>query len=293
MLPLLPFPIEVAVSPTFGHHVGSTVRQKVRFELPQGWRLEERRLPRPGPLTEGIEIRQIIPLRGGIEIDYQLFLPIRERYATQLPSLSLFFRDPEGTLFEYPLKPQPLLLSPLIPPDLPDREVVPRPLWKPPPVERAPLRNAFLLSAGATLLLGGGLFWHRRQSPSPLGEAALRIQKLLRRGADREAFLELHRALFRLAGFAVHRHNLERLFKSEPALEGLREELKRFFEDFEKILFAEETPTPEAKTRLLDLAHKLATLKPHLFEATRRPISLARKKGFATLTPHLFEEGRS
>lgn len=251
MIGPLPFPIELVTPPPFGYRVGSLVRQEVRFHLPPGWRLEKGRLPQPGPVEEGIELRRIERRRGGLLLEYQLFLPLRERYRAELPAWTLFFLGPDGERHPYPIGAWSFSLSPLIPPDLADPE--PGPLHRPPPVDLKTPKRRFFLSGLLTLLLSLGLLlrgWYRKR---PLWG----ISRDLRRGELSLAFRKLHRLLSERAGFPLYRHNLERFLERFPSLEGRRGELLWFLERLERHLFAGEALEGEAGARLASLLKAL------------------------------------
>lgn len=272
LLAALPFVLERQTPPPFGYHTGSTIRHEIVFELPEGWQLDQERLPRPGPQQEGIEILRIEldrPLLrrasvfrpSRLEIEYQIFLPVQETREVELPAWSLFFRDPSGKLQEYRFEPWHLTLSPLIPPSRSDHEVALRPPVEPEPLDLQGPRNHFLLSAALTLTLGLLLWLERQRRPKPLTEAAHRIPKLLQKGVLEEAFLELHRALDHFAGFVVSRHNLEKLLVCCPQLRALQEDLTAFFQDSEKLFFAGGQLGRGAEERLLDLVRRLSRLE--------------------------------
>ena len=203
--------------------------------------------------------------RHELELQYQVFVSPTAVRTFEIPPIRLRFSRNEGplpgsltpagggpglgTAQGAPITPQrsvdalveawPVTVAPLLPEDVSPRHGLGdlRPDHAPPLIDTHTMRLRLLVCAAAALLLLGALAviqlgppW-RAAHNRPFGRAWRQLRRLPpdADGAQwRNACKTLHDALNRSAGEVLFEPGLERLIASQPAFNGLRDDLSRF-----------------------------------------------------------------
>jgi len=238
--------LETAEPRAFGYQVGDVVQRRVAIEVPDGWRLDEASLPRPGGRGRALELRRVAQVvtresggrRHELALEYQVFLAPAAVRTIEMPALRLRF-DGASRSEDLLIEAWPVTVAPLVPVDVSSR----RGLGElqgdraPPLIDTAALRARLIACAAIAMLLLAGLAlvylgppW-RAARKRPFGLAWRQLRRLPRNPAQDQwlaACRQLHQALNRTAGEAVFEHGLGRFVAAHPAFAGRREDLARF-----------------------------------------------------------------
>jgi mxaA protein len=234
----------------FGFFVGDVARASVEIEANDDLRLLAASLPRPGAMSDTLDLRDIeareLPAEKGrrrwrVDLAYQIFYVALDARELQIPGFPLRFSD--GVETRTVTTPAWRVgVSPL-------REVLPRKRENPAdylqPDSLAP-RVDETTPAGWTAALGGTTLlalalvardrgwppFHRRRARA-FAQAARRIARRMRRGEDeaarQAALLELHRAVDEAAGRRVFAEDVDAFLSAHVEYEPQRAGLERFF----------------------------------------------------------------
>lgn len=236
--------VEASQPRAYGYRVGDHVQRHVVVHVPDGWRLDEATLPRPGGRGQALELREVVrrSADGGrrleLDLDYQVFLAPANLRTVEIAPMRLRFAG-AGRNEEVLVEAWPITISPLVPAQAPTRrgygELQPD---KPPLLidTGAPRQRLQLLAALAVLLLGWLAFVHlgppwAAARNRPFGVAWRRLRGLAANPAEapwRAACVHLHEALNRSAGEVLFERGLDAFIARRPAFAALREDLARF-----------------------------------------------------------------
>lgn len=238
--------VEASEPRAYGYRVGDHVQRRVVVHVPEGWRLDEATLPRPGGRGQALELRQVArrTADGGrrleLELDYQVFLAPASLRTVEIAPLRLRFAGASRNE-EVLIEAWPVTISPLLPVQAPTRrgygELQPD---KPPPLidTSASRQRLVVFAALAALLLAWlavvhlGPPWAAARK-RPFGVAWRRLRGLAANPADapwREACVQLHEALNRTAGEVLFERGLDAFVARQPAFAGLRDDIARFLQ---------------------------------------------------------------
>jgi mxaA protein len=259
----------------FGYRVGDTVSRQVVVQVPAGWRLDERSLPRRGRAGPALEVRQIglstqadgSGVRHTLSLQYQIFAAPTAVRVYDIPSFRLRLNGP-GRDEDLLVEAWPLTVAPLTPVAAPQRRGLgelqaDRP---PPRVDTAPLQSrlsawgliaVLLLSVLAADRLGERwLFAHRR----PFAQVWRQLRHLPESPPTpvwRAACRQVHQALNRSAGEAVFETTLQRFVDSQPRYHALRDDIAWFLGRSRREFFAGSAPEPDDAQTLRRLVRRL------------------------------------
>lgn len=238
--------VEASEPRAYGYRVGDAVQRRVVVHVPEGWKLDEATLPRPGGRGQALELRQVkrSSADGGrrleLDLDYQVFLAPASVRTVEIAPLRLRFAGVSRSE-EVLVEAWPVTISPLVPVQAPTRrgygELQPD---KPPPLidTGAARQRLVVFAALAALLLTWlavvhlGPPWAAARK-RPFGVAWRRLRGLAANPADapwREACVQLHEALNRTAGEVLFERGLDAFVARRPAFAALRDDIARFLQ---------------------------------------------------------------
>lgn len=264
--------VEASEPRAYGYRVGDHLQRQVVVHVPEGWRLDEATLPRPGGRGQALELRHVTrrgPAGSGrleLDLDYQVFLAPAQVRTVEIAPLRLRFAG-ASRIEEVLVEAWPVTISPLVPVQAPTRrgygELQPD---KPPPLidTGAARRRLEWFAVAAALLLAWlavvhlGPPWAAARN-RPFGVAWRRLHGLASNPAEaawREACVQVHEALNRSAGEVVFEHTLPRFLAVHPAFAPLRDELQRFLQRSRREFFAGAARGPDDGRALVELARR-------------------------------------
>ncbi len=238
--------VEASEPRVYGYRVGDHVKRQVVVHVPEGWRLDEATLPRPGGRGQALELREVVrrSADGGrrleLDLDYQVFLAPANLRTVEIAPLRLRFAAASRNE-EVLVEAWPITIAPLVPTPAPTRrgygELQPD---KPPPlIDTGALRQRLLVFAVLAALLLAWLAvvhlgppWAAARN-RPFGVAWRRLRGLGANPADapwREACVHLHEALNRTAGEVLFERGLDAFIARRPAFAAVRDDLARFLQ---------------------------------------------------------------
>ncbi|MBL0094924.1 MAG: hypothetical protein IPP50_23070 [Piscinibacter sp.] len=238
--------VEASEPRAYGYRVGDHLQRQVVVHVPEGWRLDEATLPRPGGRGQALELRHVTrrgPAGSGrleLDLDYQVFLAPAQVRTVEIAPLRLRFAG-ASRIEEVLVEAWPVTISPLVPVQAPTRrgygELQPD---KPPPLidTGAARRRLEWFAVAAALLLAWlavvhlGPPWAAARN-RPFGVAWRRLRGLASNPAEaawREACVQLHEALNRSAGEVLFERGLDSFVARQPAFAAVRDELARFLQ---------------------------------------------------------------
>lgn len=238
--------VEASEPRAYGYRVGDHVRRHVVVHVPEGWRLDEASLPRPGGRGQALELREVVRRsadagrRLELDLDYQVFLAPANLRTVEIAALRLRFAA-AGRNEEVLVEAWPITISPLVPAQAPTRrgygELQPD---KPPLlIDTGAARQRLQVFAALALLLLGWLALVHLGPPwaaarnRPFGVAWRRLRGLAANPADapwRAACVQLHEALNRSAGEVLFERGLDAFIARRPAFAAVRDDLARFLQ---------------------------------------------------------------
>lgn len=263
---------------SFGFFVGDLVRARVEIVADSSLILQSASLPRPGPLTYWLDLRETRvseqPEPGGgrrwrVDLTYQIFYVALDVRDLEIPPFTMRFTG--GEIVETALAPPwKIGVSPL-------REVLPQRRDDPadylradsvaPTVDTAtPLRwtGALVAATLASLALvardRGWPPFHRRRARA-FAAASRRIAALAHSGGEaarREALLSLHRSIDETAGRRVFAEDVGAFLTAHSHFDSSREALERFFLASRRVFFGVGAGDDLSLGELADLARRLA-----------------------------------
>ncbi len=274
--------VEVIAAPgrNFGYVIGDIVEQRFSVMTSGVLTLQDHYLPRPGPLAEGLELRHIEwktrldhqKTRHDFRLTYQVFKGVRQAERVELPVFTLHFAANPPLTVSSPVA--GFTLSPLIPPNLPDEQVVIQnrsPVFDEPPANRQEsLLHALglLLSLSVLAYRAGRSRWYRKTPFDGLvsGFTARDIppEKL------RQCLQRIHAAFNQTAGYTLMTHGLDDFFLTHPTFKTLEADIRWFFQGSGQIFFgAGQAGQPQPS---LDIArlHVLCQACARLLRESRR-----------------------
>lgn len=268
----------------FGYFLGDTLARIIEIETGPDDEIVPASLPRTGPSTYWLEVRDIKQAserRGDgrlhiLEITYQAFYaPIDPRKQT-IPAMEIAVRGPGGSE-TVAIPAFTFIISPL-------REIFPeksgetsetflRPDFPVEPRRFGHLRTAALGAALASalflLLLARDLAWwpfHRRPV-RPFSRAAREVGHALAKRANgagySSALLALHRAFDQAAGHRMLAADVDAFFAAHPEHDANRSDVERFFAASRAVFFGDAQrqgeigfPSTDLKQLVADLARQ-------------------------------------
>lgn len=267
--------VEAAEPRAFGHQVGDLVQRRVTLWLPDGWRLDETSLPRPGGRGRAVELRRVelheAAERGGrrlqFDLEYQVFLAPAALRLVEIAPWTLRVTS-EARRDELRVDGAALMVAPLVTAEAPTRRGFGdlRPDREPPLVDTAGWQRRLLLwgllALGPLAVLFAvhvGVPWQAARR-RPFGAAWRELRRLPAQpsGAEwRAALKRLHAALDHAAGEAVFEHRLAAFVGAVPRYRALTPELAQFLALSRREFFAAGPPEAPRAVWLVDLARRL------------------------------------
>lgn len=265
--------VESQAQRDFGYALGDIVERAFTVAVPEGYALETGFLPQAGALDEYLEVRHsdwsLQPRDGEstyrIRIAYQVFKGVRSAEKTTIPALPLRFQGPSP--LEATIPESTFTLAPLIPPDLPDEQVIIRGAAPPISSPTRPHVQRLLAYLGTSLALVATLAWRRygrTRRNRPFARARREFKRLIRHGTTPETLRAqaklLHQALNETAGHSLFAEQLGGFCADRPAFAELRGELADFFALSRRLFFAapETLAADDPATRLEALCRRCA-----------------------------------
>jgi mxaA protein len=248
--------IEIVEPRSFGYVIGDTLTRRVVLETDGGATLDADRLPKPGRVSNWIELVDVTARRSGagggarheLNLTYQIFNSAPEVSTRALPALRIPLKTAAGTAFHD--VPQFLFTSGSLTPEyVAAREGLEemRPDAPPPPLSTASVRArlalyGLALAAIALYFAYSYLslpFLARSRGPFARALRAVKAAARARDGRDgRQAALKaLHRAFNETARGTVFGEHLDRFFAEHARYALLRPEVERFFADSRREFF--------------------------------------------------------
>jgi mxaA protein len=240
--------IEIVEPRSFGYVIGDTLTRRVVLETDGGATLDADRLPKPGRVSNWIELVDVTARRSGagggarheLNLTYQIFNSAPEVSTRALPALRIPLKTAAGTAFHD--VPQFLFTSGSLTPEyVAAREGLEemRPDAPPPPLSTASVRArlalyGLALAAIALYFAYSYLslpFLARSRGPFARALRAVNAAARARDGRDgRQAALKaLHRAFNETARGTVFGEHLDRFFAEHARYAPLRPQVERFF----------------------------------------------------------------
>lgn len=239
--------------------MGDLIEHSAVVTLPKGYVLDSGLLPKPGALSDWLDLQRIAwekteqgeENRYRLRLSYRVFKGVRGAEQQTIPPLPLRFRG-AGGIVEAQTPEWGFVLNPIIPAATPDRQVTLRDSLPPPAIvlDAPRWRLAALLAGVLAVLIH--LARHYQilsllfKPKAPFARARQQLRKLARRRSDpeayRQAFRALHRALDETAGQTLLAGHLPRFCRYHPAFAELSGELEQFFAGSQRLFFA----VPEA-----------------------------------------------
>ena len=249
--------VEASEPRAFGYQLGDLVQRNVSVHAPDGWRLDEATLPRPGGRGQALELRRAViqtqsepgGRRHDLVLEYQVFLSPATVRTIEIAPMRLRF-DGAGRSEELLVEAWPVTVAPLAPVLVSPRrglgELQPD---RDPPLIDTSLRQLRLIgwSTAMALVLGWlawlhlGLPWRAARN-QPFGRAWRVLRDLpldLPEVQWRSAVRLFHEALNRSAGEVLFEPGLERFLADRPAFHGVRDDLVRFMRLSRALFFAD------------------------------------------------------
>ena len=245
--------VEVRVPRGFGYVLGDLLHARVDIALEPGTTVQQASLPRPGPVTYWLDLRDVAVERitGGLRLrlTYQSFYAALDARRLEVPGFTVALADetPGGTTTARAEIPAWTFgVSPL-------REVQPekrddpadylQPDGRARRLDPEPAAMAALgcaaLALPALALLAWDRAWLGRRRSRPFARAVRRLRKLPGAGEDsyREALRLIHRGLDETDGRRLLADDLPGFLDRHPIFRGEGEALARFFEASRRAFF--------------------------------------------------------
>ncbi|HYE34608.1 hypothetical protein [Methylocaldum sp.] len=268
--------IQLSAPRNFGYVMGDLVDYDALITVPNCYALETEYLPKPGAVSEWLDIRTVNwtkttderAVHYRLRLTYQAFKGVREPEKLTIPALPIRFRGQEPLEVQTP--PWDIMIAPIIPPGVADEKVEIRDSTVPEPLPIQPRLLRLIAYLGGILVVLLLLAWRYGKLPfassaRPFAHALRDLKKLSRKPADADAYRTavkaLHRALDDTAGFRLFAAELETFLANRPAFTELRDELNHFFALSRKVFFTvPDVPIPAdyPLTRLETLCRRCA-----------------------------------
>ncbi|HET7793962.1 MAG TPA: hypothetical protein VFL64_11320, partial [Rhizobacter sp.] len=251
----------------FGYHVGDVLERELIVHAPEGFVLDETKLPRPGARGKAVELQSVSRrsrAEGGgtrheLRLSYQVFFSPPEVRTLEIAPFSLGFQG-EGREQLLRVDAWPVTVSPLVPTEVSPREGLGelRPDLAPPRLDTQPAQRR-LWAYGVVLLLCAvylgqvylvAPWWDSRKLPFAHAWRHLPGDK------PRAAFQRVHDALNQTAGEVLFEHGVDRFVAAQPRYAKLRAELLAFFQHSRREFFAGEQPTASDGRWLIEFCRK-------------------------------------
>jgi mxaA protein len=258
----------------FGYQVGDVVQRVITIEVPDGLRLDEASLPRPGARGSALELRAqrrtLARAAGGqreeITLDYQVFLAPPAVRLLELPAFTLRYEG-QPRAQDLRIEAWPVAVAPLVPVDVSPRRGLGelQPEHAPPLIDTLAARWRLAACAAVMALLLAYLAlvylawpWRlARRRPFALAWRQLRqLGTAPTEPAWRDACRQLHAALNRHAGEVVFEAGVDRFTSRRAAFAPLREDILHFLRLSQREFFAASPREAGAAAWLLGFARR-------------------------------------
>ena len=269
--------VEVRVPRGFGYFLGDLLQARIDIALEPGITVQQASLPRPGPITYWLDLRDVAVERvaGGLRLrlTYQIFYAALDARRVEVPGFTVALADetPGGTttaLAEIPA--WTVGVSPLreIQPERRDDPVdYLQPDGRAHRLDPDAAVTAALVFAGLALpalaLLAWDRAWLGRRRGRPFARTARRLRRLPGTEEDgyREALRLIHRGLDETDGRRLLADDLPAFLDRHPAFRTERQALAHFFDASRRAFFGRQVsaareawPWPALQTAVRRLA---------------------------------------
>jgi mxaA protein len=269
--------VELRAPRSFGYFLGDQVQVRADIALEPGLTVQQASLPKPGPVTDWLDLRDVAverrPAGLRLRLIYQCFYAALDARRLEVPGFTLTLADENtggGTTAQVEIPPWSFGVSPL-------REIQPekrddpadylQPDGRVRRLDPEPADAVALTLAGLGLLAFGLLAydraWFGRRRGRPFAIAAKRLRRLVGTEPDgyREALRLIHRSLDETDGRRLLADDLPAFLDRHPVFQPEAESLSRFFEASRRAFFGREVqtarevwPWPEMQAALRRLA---------------------------------------
>jgi mxaA protein len=243
----LPPAVQADEPRAYGYHVGDLVERRVSLFVPDGWRLDERSVPRPGARGRAIELRTVTALAdeaapGGRwlhwTLQYQVMLAPAAVKVLETPPL-LLRGDGARRAETLRVDAWPITVAPMLTPEVANRRGLGelQPDLPPPRPDTAAATARLAVYGGLAALLAlawAGATWgppwaaRRRTAFRSAWRALGRLPDRPDAGAWREACRRLHEALNQSAGEVLFEAGLDRFVARRPTFAAVQDDLRLF-----------------------------------------------------------------
>jgi mxaA protein len=240
----------------FGYQVGDLVQRQVTLRVPDGLRLDEATLPRPGARGRALELRTVqrrVSHEAGVRhedltLEYQVFLAPTAVRTLEMPAFSLHF-DGQPRAQDLRVDAWPVTVAPLVPVDVSPRHGLGelQPDREPTHIDTSVRQHRLVAYAfGLAVLLAylavvyGGLPWWSRQH-RPFTQAWQQIRRLPAAPADapwRAACRQVHEALNETAGTVLFERDVHAFAAHHAGFAELQGDILRFMRLSRREFFA-------------------------------------------------------
>lgn len=276
--------VEVRSPRAFGFFLGDIITSQVDIVVDKGFSVQPASLPRPGPVTYWLDLRDVKveqtergeTTRIRLNLTYQSFYAALDARVMEIPGFTVTVASGASggtTTAGANVPPWSINVSPLRevkPPAREDPSDYLRPDGGVVPLDTAwPLRGAAALGGLALLALAllarDRAWWPFRARPRRAFAGTLGRIRRLSRGSDqdaayREALLALHRGLDETDGRRVLADDLPTFLDRHPAYRDLAPALARFFAASRLAFFGRETTAARGRWPFADLLGTAKTL---------------------------------
>lgn len=251
--------------PPYGYHVGDTLQRTVLLEADTEFHIDAAHLPRPGPVSRGLELRRIdvrsdSKSRQRLILEYQIFLAPLVVKTLQIPALTVAMAGASEPLsvpaWTFSLSPlQGLAIGAGAGQEAMRPDAAPE---SPDPAPALYQAAGFSASGGLAMLwlgqLNGWLGWNGKGRHFRAARRALTTMASQGAGPEalRAAFSHVHRAFDLTLGEPLFADRLAQLMARGPAYRALQPEVEAFFQASARLFFESGEPPEDFDLARLD-----------------------------------------
>ncbi|MGR9115278.1 MAG: hypothetical protein ACU85E_05895 [Gammaproteobacteria bacterium] len=249
-----PVKIKLQTPRNYGYSLGDQITLIAQISTPLFYSLETGFLPKPGPVTDWLQLISIAPIDASsdqdyaLAITYQVFKSVPVPTDLTLPPLPLRFKHQGKSLIQM-LPPWSFSYNPLIPKNKNENQIEPEPEIPPMPLTThdSVKKLAYLVAAISGLLFY--IIWFYGKAPflerysGAFGKACRTLKHLKKQPPSEvnrlKALQCFHHALNELAGETVFIEQLPAFYRRLPKYAPLQQKTEEFFKISQRLFFTE------------------------------------------------------